>query len=200
MKELRLSTGALIGPAGRGAEMLSEEEHMTLRICLQVMRTASRDVNGFLTMERRLLDLVVRMARQGDRLGQDRVAEEIASHLVQTDQADHVAGYIHDGSEVHAIESEGDVDAVVSFADALKKGGWLVKFLTSQCRGVKERKGYPTPLEVMQSLAGSMDQFQSEVEASRELVNRHPDLFDPAESTLIEVPDSPRESSRSAGR
>jgi hypothetical protein len=185
-----VSTAVLIGPAGRSAEVLSEDEHQTLRMCLHILRTASKDVNGFVTMERRLLDLVVRMARQGGRLRQDQVAEEISNHLQETDQADQVAGYLHDGSEIHPLESEPEVDALLLFLSTLRHGGWLPQFITAQCRDLAASSQYPTPVATMQSLARSMEDFENQLKAAREVYQRHPALFapDPTADTAQEPP------------
>jgi hypothetical protein len=186
-------TGALIAPSGRAAEAVSEDEYKYLRTCLDVLRNRSNDANGFLTLERRMLEMVVRGALQGHGLKQNALAEELVSHLQETDQADNVSGYLHDGVDMHVIESEDEASALFAFLQVLRRGGWFAEFVADHCRSAGG--AYPTPLEIMQSLVAALDEFNRDVRAAREVVSLYPHLFKsdakPSPSPMP-APESPR--------
>lgn len=173
-----MPTGVLISPGGRAAETLTEQEYRYVRTCLEVLRGKEKDANGFVPLERRMLDLVVRGVLQGHGVRQDALAAEIASHLEQSDQAETVSGYLHDGVELHGIESEETVRAMVEFLMLLVRGGWLKDFVVQQCHELADPQvGYPTPLEVMQELGPLVDCFEQDLDAAREMLKRYPRLF-----------------------
>jgi len=170
----------LIAPTGRAAEPLSEEEYKYVRTCLDIVRNRSRDANGYLTLERRMLEMVVRGSLQGHGLKQNALADEIAAHLLETDQADHVSAYFHDGAELHVIESDEDASALSAFLQVMRRGGWFADFVAAQCKAMQAAFGvYPTPLEVMQALVPALDNFNRDVKSARDVAARYPHLFKP---------------------
>ena len=175
IEESVVPTGALIAPSGRAAEALSEEEYKYVRTCLDVLRNRSKDANGFLTLERRMLEMVVRGGLQGHGLKQNSLAEELVNHLQETDQADNVCGYLHDGADMHVIESEEEAGALLALLQLLRRGGWFAEFVADHCRSAGS--AYPTPLELMQSLVAALDDFNRGVRAAREVVALYPHLF-----------------------
>jgi len=186
-------TGALIAPSGRAAETLSEDEYKYLRTCLDVLRNRSKDANGLVTLDRRMLEMVVRGALQGHGLKQNALAEELVNHLQETDQADTVSGYLHDGSDLHVIESEDEASALYAFLEVLRRGGWFAEFVADRCRSAGS--AYPTPLEIMQSLVTALDEFNRDIRAAREVVSLYPHLFKAetkSPASPIPAPDTPR--------
>ena len=191
-----MPTGALIAPSGRAAEALSEDEYKYLRTCLDIVRNRSKDANGFLTLERRMLEMVVRGTLQGHGLKQNALAEELVNHLQETDQADHVSGYLHDGTDLHVIESEEEAGALFAFMQVLRRGGWFAEFVSDHCTSVEGSGGaYPTPLEIMQSLVAALDSFNRDVRAAREVVALYPHLFKTETKSPpvpVQTPETPR--------
>jgi hypothetical protein len=191
-------TGALIAPSGRAAEALSEDEYKYIRTCLDIIRNRSKDANGFLTLERRMLEMIVRGTLVGHGLKQNALAEELVNHLQETDQADNVSGYFHDGTDLHVVESEEEASAVLAFMQVLHRGGWFAEFIADHCRALDGSAGaYPTPLEIMQSLVSALDSFNRDVRAAREVVALYPHLFK-AETKAAPPSMQPAETARAA--
>jgi hypothetical protein len=191
-------TGALIAPSGRAAEALSEDEYKYIRTCLDIIRNRSKDANGFLTLERRMLEMIVRGTLVGHGLKQTALAEELVNHLQETDQADNVSGYFHDGTDLHVIESEEEANALLAFMQVWHRGGWFAEFIADHCRAVDGSGGaYPTPLEIMQSLVSALDGFNRDVRAAREVVALYPHLFK-TETKTTPAPLQPAETARAA--
>ena len=195
-----MPTGALIAPTGRAAEALSEDEYKYLRTCLDIVRNRSKDANGFLTLERRMLEMVVRGALQGQGLKQNALAEEIASHLQETDQADNVTGYFHDGTDLHVIESDEEATALLGLLQVLRRGGWFADFVGVRFRAILDASGaYPTPLDIMQALAPALDGFYRDVKSAREVIALYPHLFKAEPNASLPPAPQARENQRAIG-
>lgn len=74
---------------------------------------------------------------------------------------------------------------------AIRAGGWFADWLELQVASIASSDEpdvcYPAPLKIMETLTEAIDEFETQAEATREMIRMRPDLFAPKPKAPIRV-------------
>jgi hypothetical protein len=165
---------ALVAPIGQKSEVLDEGEHQTLTKCLKVIRKGG-------VMD----DLLDDLLRSQDDGPEEAIASLAGTYLQECRETGNEVGILVDGfGENHGLWRllDSELDILVPMITLIRRNeeGWFTAWLAAQAQRIAAAERFPSPLEIMGTLAVEMDEFAYQVGVARQFAEQRPDLLSAA--------------------